>query len=314
MILATVVETLAQVLGTILLSPLYAGIMERLKATVEGRRGPSIFQPYYDITKLFKKEFLLPGNAGVLFIYGPYLVFSIYVIISFVIPVVYPRPVFLTPTVDFLGGALLFSLAAFIKVYEAMESSSNLVTLGVSRVLSFSYLGEATLFSVFIAVALITGTNNPYVTMEFVQSLGNYLLLPHISATVAFFMLWLFETGRLPLESSGLAEMGIIDDSLIYEYSGSRLSLLKWGSYMKSYLLGSVFLNVFMLPWGLLTGPLGAVLDLGIMFAKWIFLIVLTVVIETSLAKFRLFKVQDFLTVALVLSIISLILTVIDNG
>jgi len=307
-------ETITQVLGVLLLSPLYAGILDRLKAVVEGRRGPSVLQPYYDLVKLSRKETLLPRNTGNIFLNGPYLVFSIYLLISFVIPVVYPRPVIFTPTVDFLGGALLFSLAGFIKVYEAMESSSNLVTLGVSRALSFSYLGEATLLTVFIAVALITGTNNPYVTMQYVQSLGHYLFLPHVSATVAFYMLWLFETGRLPLESSGMSEMGMIDDSLVYEYSGKGLMLLRWGSYIKSYLLGSVFLNVFLLPWGLLTGPLGVILDLGVMFLKWMVLILVTLVVETSLAKFRLFKVQDFLAVALVLSLISLILTVIGNG
>ncbi len=312
--IGTLVETLIQVSAVLALSPLYPGILERMKARMEGRRGPSIFQPYYDLLKLSKKEMTIPRNAGWLFVNGPYLVFSIYVLISFVIPVVYPEPIYLTPVVDFLGGALLFSLSGFLKVYESMESSSNLVTLGVSRNISFAYLGEATLLTVFIAVALVTGTNNPYITMEAIQSPTEYLFLPHITASVAFFMLWLYETGKLPLESSGMSEMGMIDGSLVYEYSGKGLMLLRWGSYVKSYLLGSVLLNVFLIPWGMQTGVLGAMADVGIMFLKWLVLLVITVVIETSLAKFRLFKIQDFLIVALVLSVFSVILTVTLNG
>ncbi|MEM4912529.1 MAG: formate hydrogenlyase, partial [Metallosphaera sp.] len=86
------------------------------------------------------------------------------------------------------------------------------------------------------------------------------------------------------------------------------------GSYLKSYLLGSVLLNVFLIPWGMQTGVLGAVADLGIMFLKWLLLLFIVLVIETSLAKFRLFKVQDFLMVALVLSTLSIVLTVTLNG
>ncbi|BCS93899.1 respiratory chain complex I subunit 1 family protein [Metallosphaera javensis (ex Sakai et al. 2022)] len=310
----TLIETLVQVSAVLGLAPLYPGILERMKAIVEGRRGPSIFQPYYDLIKLSRKEMTIPRNAGWLFVNGPYLVFSVYVLISFVIPVVYPRPLYLTPVVDFLGGALLFSLAGFLKIYESMESSSNLVTLGVSRNISFAYLGEATLLTVFMAVALVTGTNNPYVTLETIQSPTEYLFLPHVTASVAFFMLWLYETGKLPLESSGMSEMGMIDDSLVYEYSGKGLMLLKWGGYVKSYLLGSVLLNVFLIPWGMQTGILGAIEDVGIMFLKWLILLGVTLVIETSLAKFRLFKIQDFLIVALVLSAFSIILTVTLNG
>lgn len=61
------------------------------------------------------------------------------------------------------------------------------------------------------------------------------------------------------------------------------------------------------------TGVLGAMADVGVMFLKWLVLLVITVVIETSLMKFRLFKIQDFLIVALVLSVFSVILTVTLN-
>jgi formate hydrogenlyase subunit 4 len=124
-------------------------------------------------------------------------------------------------------------------------------------------------------------------------------------------MLWLFETGKLPAESSGLSEMGMIDDALLYEYSGKLLGILKWGSYVKQYLLGSVLLNVFLFPWLLQTGPLGALLDVFIMFLKWLLLILISVIINTTLAKLRLFKVQDFLAVSFILSVFSLIVTVL---
>lgn len=307
-----IVETLVQVLGVVFLAPLVQGIHEKLSAMVMGRRGPSVLQPYYDIFKLLRKETVVPENASALFLYSPYVVFGTYLLLSFVIPVVYPEPVLFTPTVDFLGGALLFSLASFLKSLAALETGSNFVALGVSRALSFAFLSEATLITVFFGVAFITGTNNPYVTLQYVSSgLEHYLQLDHVLISVSFFMLWLFETGKLPVESSGLHEFGMIDDALTYEYSGKLLAILKWGSYMKQYLLGSVLLNVFLFPWFLQVGPLGALIDLGVMLGKWSVLIVVSVVINTTLAKLRLFKIQDFLAVALLLAFLSLVVTLL---
>jgi formate hydrogenlyase subunit 4 len=306
-----ILEAVIQVLGALLLSPLYAGILEKLKGRVSLRNSQSILQPYYDILKFLKKETVVPFTSSAIFIYAPYLTLSVYILISFVVPVVYPRPVFLTPTVDFLGGALLFSLAGFIKIISSMDSKSNYVALGVSRINSFSYLSEATLITVFLAVALSTGTNNPYVESAFAMNPGNYLALDHLFASVSFFLLWLFESGKLPLESQGVSEMGMVDEALTFEYSGKPLGLLKWGGYLKSYLLGSVLLNVFILPWGGFLGVDGALADVGVMFIKWCLLIFVVLVTETSLAKLRLFKIQDHLAVAFVLSIFALLFSVI---
>ncbi|MEM3656279.1 MAG: respiratory chain complex I subunit 1 family protein [Thermoprotei archaeon] len=309
--ISQIVEAVIQVLGAVLLAPLYAGILDKLKGVVSLRRSQSVLQPYYDIFKLLKKETVVPYGASLLFVYAPYYTFAVYILISFVIPVVYPKPVFLTPTVDFLGGALLFSLVGFVKIISAMDSKSNYVALGVSRAASFGFLGEATLITVFFAVALSTGTNNPYVESVFASNPSNYLAIDHLLATVSFFLLWLFETGKLPVESQGLSEMGMIDDSLTYEHSGKPLALLKWGSYLKAYLLGSVWLNVFLLPWGGQLGVFGALVDIPVMFAKWMVLVAVVLVLETSLAKLRLFKVQDHLALAFVLSIFSLLFSVI---
>ncbi len=303
-------ETISQVLFTLLMAPLFSGIMVKLKANVESRKGPSIFQPYFDLIKLFKKEILIPSTSGIFFKIGPYLSFSIYLFISFLIPVLIPTPVIFTASADFLGGALLFSTASFIKVLAAFDSGSNYAKLGASRIMSFNFLAEGTLITVFFAVSILTGTNNPYTTIELLTSnpLSDLSLL-HLFSLIAFFMLFLFETGKIPLESKGVQELGMIDSSLNFEYSGKLLALNEWGSYMKQYLLGSVLLNVFLFPWGLFSGVPFFLIDIPIMFLKWMVLIIIITVIETSLAKLRLFRIIDYLTVAFTFSVLFLILT-----
>ncbi|MCL5666116.1 MAG: NADH-quinone oxidoreductase subunit H, partial [Candidatus Thermoplasmatota archaeon] len=157
-------ETITQLLFVILVSPLFAGIMAKFKSRVESRKGQSIFQPYYDIAKYMRKETLIPAGSSGLFLYLPYISFGVYCLIALIIPVLIPAPIYFTASADFLGGAILFTLAGFLKMVAAIDTRNNFSAMGVSRIMSFTFLGEGTLITVFFAVSLITGTNNPYVT------------------------------------------------------------------------------------------------------------------------------------------------------
>ncbi len=301
-------ETVTQYFFVLLAAPLFAGIFSKLKSRIESREGPSVLQPYFDIAKLFRKETLIPDTSGILFRYVPYVAFGVYSLIAIIVPVLMPTPIFFTASADFLGGAILFSLAAFLKMTAAMNSGSNYSAMGVSRLISFNFLAEGTLITVFFGVSLITATNNPYVTLQYTAShpIGD-LSLVHIFSTLAFFMLFLYETGKIPLESEGLQELGMIDGGLNFEYSGKLLAINKWTSYMKQYLLGSIFLNVFFVPWGLHTGFPLFLLNMPVMFLKWMLLISIVLVIETTLAKLRLFRILDYLATAFTFSVLFLI-------
>ena len=82
---------------------------------------------------------------------------------------------------------------------------------------------------------------------------------------------------------------------------------------MKQYLLGSVLLNVFLFPWFMQNSVLGAIEDIPIMIAKWIFLILIVIFIEQSLAKVRLFKIADYLAVSFTLAIFSVVIFVLGG-
>ncbi|MHB8361518.1 MAG: respiratory chain complex I subunit 1 family protein [Thermoplasmataceae archaeon] len=309
-----IIETAIQVSGVIFLSPLVQGIYENLKAKTESRKGPRILQPYYDLYKYLRKERNTSNVGGGIYKHAPYLVFSILFTISFVIPVVIPNPTDFAPMVDFLGGAMLFSLASVVLILAALDSGSNYAALGAGRSATFSALAEPTLILVFFAVAIQTGTNNPYIAnVSIASSTTTYLSLTHILSMFAFFMIFLFETGKLPLESSGMSEMGMIDEGRTYEYGGKDLFLLKESSWMKQYLLGSVLLNVFLFPWFMQQSLIGSLLDIPIMIGKWIILIIIVIFIEQSLAKVRLFKIADYLAVSFALSIFSVVIFVLGG-
>jgi len=305
---ATQIVNVLQAATVLLLSPLIAGIAYRFKAWTESRTGPSIFQPYYDLAKYLRKETLRPANASAVFLVAPFVAFGAYLLISVVVPVITPYPIPFASTVDFLGGGLLFGLAGTVTLLAALDSGSNYAALGASRTVSFAAFAEPTLIIVFFAVAVITGTNNPYVTNNLLSSSTSAYLAPtHLLVTAAFFLLLLAETGKLPVESAGLMEFGMLEDGRIFEHSGRLLGLNRWNGWLKQFLLYSVFVNVFAIPWGMNAAPTvaGAIENIGVLLVKLLFLVGVIVLVEATVAKVRLFKIRDFLALSFSLAVLA---------
>jgi formate hydrogenlyase subunit 4 len=301
----------------VILSPLVAGIINRLKAMIESRHGPSIFQLYFDLSKLFKKEVVVPERSTAIFLLVPFVSFSAYLVIALVVPIVTPYPLPYGILLDLLGGALMFGFAGIMTIIAALDARTNYTAMGASRSVSFTALAEPTLIMVFFAVATITGTNNPYVTNNVLATSPSwYLSATHLLVMGAFFMLLLFETGRLPVESSGLMEFGMLDDARLMEHSGKLLALSRWGGYMKQFMLMSVFLNVFVLPWWMSSEMtiLGALYSVGTLFLKLLVLIGIIVITEESLAKLRLFKILDFLAISFSLGLLAVVAFFLVGG
>ena len=299
---------LLQALTVLLLAPFVAGASARVKAWTESRRGPSVLQPYRDLRKYLRKETLVPEGASRLFLWAPPVAFGTYLLIAVVVPIITPYPIPFAPTVDFLGGGLLFGLAGTLTLLAALDAGSNYTALGASRTVSFAALAEPTLIMVFFAVAVITGTNNPYVTNNLLaSSAAAYLSPTHLLVTAAFFLLLLAETGKLPVESAGLMELGMLEEGRTFENSGPILGLARWNGWMKQILLYSVFLNVFLLPWGMVAAPsvLAAVENVGVLVGKLLLLVTVVGLLEATVAKVRLFKIRDFLALSFSLAVLS---------
>ena len=68
----------------------------------------------------------------------------------------------------------------------------------------------------------------------------------HLLASAALFMVILFETARIPVEThTGTIEFGMIEEARSFEHSGPYLALLKWGSAAKQLIFYTILLNVF---------------------------------------------------------------------
>ena len=77
-----------QFLIIVFLSPLLNGIIKKIKAYMQGRIGPGIFQPYYDLIRLFRKDMVVSVVASWIFKATPYIVMTSVIAASMLVPVI----------------------------------------------------------------------------------------------------------------------------------------------------------------------------------------------------------------------------------
>jgi formate hydrogenlyase subunit 4/hydrogenase-4 membrane subunit HyfE len=307
-----------QVVTVLAAAPLISGLIARAEAIVQQRNGPRVLQPYYDIAKLLSKETVLPAPAGPLFRAAPYISFAGYATVPLLIPVLTSFGLPLGYMGDILGGGLILGMAGFAISIAAVDSGSPYAQLGSSRLRTFGALNEPTVIFVIFVVALTTHTDLPYVMGATLRSSAVEVVRPsHLLVIAAFFMLILNETGRIPIGShGGTLEFGQIEEGRITEHSGPGLGFLRWGSSVKQLVLYTIFANVLVAPWGLAaTGSLGSVLvAIALLIGKALAIGAGVVVIETSFAKLRLYKIPEFTVASFMLAVLGVVIFLFQPG
>lgn len=299
-------------------SPGISGIIARVEARLQGRIGPRILQPYYDLAKLFRKEALAPEGSGPFFLLAPIFSFACYLTVPMLIPVLTSYPLPLGYMGDILGGGFILALASFVVAVAAAETGSPYAQLASSRAKTFGAITEPVVLLVVFSVALVTTTDLPYVLGATVRSGPDQIVRPaHLLASAALFMVILFETGRIPVEThTGTIEFGMIEEGRSFEHSGPYLALLRWGSAAKQLVLYTILIDVFIAPWGLSSTTRVDQVGLAILafLGKCVVLGCVVAVIDDSFAKLRLFKITEFVAAAFLLAVLGVFTLYLGGG
>jgi formate hydrogenlyase subunit 4 len=184
---------------------------------------------------------------------APFVAFACYLTVSVIVPVITRDPLPLAFLADLIGGAFVLALASFVISLAGLDTASPYGGLGASRASWIGSMAEPALILVFFTVGAVSASDNPYLMNHAIAGSPYALVLPtHLLGLLAFFMIVLVENGRIPIESPGVTtEITMIEEGRVLEYSGREYALVKWGSWMKFFLLSSIFMNVFVIPWGL---------------------------------------------------------------
>ncbi|HME10621.1 MAG TPA: respiratory chain complex I subunit 1 family protein [Bryobacteraceae bacterium] len=302
---------LAQAALVLFLSPLITGFSRTLKARLQMRRGPGILQPYRDLRKLLQKGMVIPDTASWIFTFTPYVLFAATLLACLLIPTISAQA-----PLSLFGGALavvyLLALGRFFLALGGLDTGSPFGGLGSSREMTISAIAEPALMLAVFTVAIGAGsTNLSTVAQSALRQSWQFLAPSQMLAFAALFIVLIAETGRIPVDNPAThLELTMIHEAMILEYSGPYLALIEWSAAMKQLALMTLLVNVFF-PFGLSTGwwQLGTLVSLVLFAAKLMLLAAAVVLVETSNAKLRIFRVPELLAVAFVLSALALIST-----
>jgi formate hydrogenlyase subunit 4 len=298
-----------QALLILLLAPLVSGVIKKLKARLQMRRGASVWQPFYDLTKLFRKGMAISEQASWIFRVTPYVIFLTTLVVGLLVPTIAADV-----PLSLMGGVLaviyLLALGRFFLALAGLDTGSAFGGMGSSREMTISALAEPAMMLSIFTVAIVAGSTNLGEMARVAASQPWRALNPsQILACTAMFLVLLAETGRIPVDNPAThLELTMIHEAMILEYSGPYLALIEWAASMKQLVLMTLLINVFF-PFGLsVDGTLASLaVALGWYLAKLLGLAVAVVLVETTNAKLRLFRVPDLLSTGFMLALLALV-------
>lgn len=289
-----------QCLIIIVLAPLLTGIMRKTKAITQKRTGSSIFQTYFELMKLVRKDEVISEESSWIFRFAPWIIFTSTLVVAFFVPII-------TVSSPFgLGGDIilivgLLGLSRFFLMLAGLDVSSAFGGIGVSREMMISSLTEPALFLVLFNVAVTFGATNIETIVSHAAESSIMISASLLFSLFGFFIIVMAETGKLPFDNPAThLELTMVHEALILEYSGKRLALIELSQSIKQLLLLSLLIGIF-IPWGLsaVFSVPAIIVGLLVFLLKMISLGIIIAYIESKVAKWRLFRIPDLIFLSL---------------
>jgi len=316
--MALIVELAVQGLQMLLVlavAPFVLGFTRKLKARLLRRRGPPIIQPYRDLLRLSRKEVVLAENASWLFRSAPYMIFATTWVAAALVPT-FATGLYFSWSADLIAITALLGSARLFLALAGMDVGTSFGGIGASREMMFASLAEPAMLMIAFTVALVAGSTQLSHVAAFMQSHAGLRVSLGL-ALVGLIIVSIAENARIPVDNPAThLELTMVHEAMVLEYSGRHIALIEMAAALKLVLYISLIACIF-LPWGIATngdGPVAYALGVTAYVGKLMASSVLLVVFETSIAKMRVFRVPEFLGIALMLGLLGTLLLFVSRS
>lgn len=297
-------QSLLPLLTAVAFAPLLQGVISRTKAIAVGRVGQPLLQPYHDLVKLFRKGSVYSQTTTWVFRLGPVVGLASMICATALLPLgAFPA---LAPFAgDLLMMAYLLAMVRFVTVLAALDTGSSFEAMGASREVTFSALAELALFLGLAALARQTGSLSLTSILGAISGSTWKSAAPALGLTIgAMMVVFLTENARIPVDDPTThLELTMIHEVMVLDHSGPDLAMIQYATALKMWVLGAIIVAIA-LPWH--SGK--SFFDLIAAIAGMLAIALVTGVIESSMARFRLLRVTQLLVAAIVLSGLALAL------
>lgn len=313
-LLAAVVAQLLHIALMLAAAPGLVGLTRVIEARLLGRVGPSARQPYRDLMRLLRKQPVVAEGASQLFVTAPLVCFAAVATAAFLVPS-FASGMATAPVADLLVIAGLLALSRAVLVLAAMDAGVAFGGIGASREMAYASLAEPALLLVIFVLGLLAGTTN-------IDGIATLLRESSVRVSLGFALvstvaIAVAETGRVPIGGSTVqAELGMTHEGMLLEYSGRHLALLDYAAALKLLLWLTLIATIYA-PYGM--APAGSgLLAWGIGLAAWAGKVLVLAIglglLEATISRMRIFRVPQFLGIALLLGLLAAVLVFAAQG
>lgn len=239
----------------IIISPILIGWMNWLKACRQGRRRKIsyVLQPYWDLHKLFTVPAVQPRSASWIFRVTPSIVFVIYALLAFSVPV-FSDPLL---AIDLITIIYLLGLARFILSLAGWDTGASFGPMGSNRSMFIHTLTEMGLIFVLATLMLRWNCLDPAkIILEHNKIINNLLQgnsdsdalldLSLVFLPIALGTILLIELERIPVSNpDSHLELTMSQQAIILEFAGRDLSLITLSEMIKLGFLFALFVDLF---------------------------------------------------------------------
>jgi formate hydrogenlyase subunit 4 len=298
---------IAQAAAILALAPLLKTVIKKMKALLQNRQGPPLFQGYYDLAKLFGKVPVRSETASWIYVAGPRTYFAAAVAATTLVPTIYAAA-----PLEAAGGILLLvgtlALGRFALATAALDTGSPFGGMGASRDMTIAALAEPALMLGLFTSALAAGSLNLGELVRGTLARGMSLHPSDLLAFAGLFIIVIAETGRIPVDNPAThLELTMIHEAMVLEYAGPDLALVEWASAVKDVMYLTLLADLFF-PFGMARAAAPA--PLAVAGAAWtgkmLLLAVAVTITESTNAKLRLFRVPELISTSLGLAFLSM--------
>jgi formate hydrogenlyase subunit 4 len=291
----------------LLFAPLLLGIINRTKAMIAGRRGPPLFQLYWDIRKYLHRGAVYGDVTSWVFRLGPVVNLAALVTALLITPFGD-----IGSAVSFSGDVILLAgflaLSRFATVLSALDTGSSFEGMGASREVHFAALAEPAFFLALATLARVTGSLSLtpiYQALTVTIWLG---ALPALALVViTLLVLALVENTRIPVDDPTThLELTMIHEVMVLDHSGPDLAYIHYAAALKLWVLGLLLVGLAV---PVRSGNIW--LDGVTTFLGMALLAGVIGMIEAAMARYRLNHVPQFIVGAATLSAVAFILILV---
>ena len=290
------------------LIPIFDVILKNFKNVLNWRRLLNLFQTYYDLIKLFKKENFKSEFTSFISFLSPIVILSSALLFLFFIPTIN----FSINTNIFVLFHILWLWSVFLILY-ALDNATYFWWLWWAREAFVLAIVEPVTILLILWFIVVSWWNMDLISISKFISSNSWALFDFFLCLMAInlFAILLAENKRFPFDNpSTHLELTMIHEAMLLETTWPRLAILEISS--KIILIGFVNLIIFLL-WNN---------NYWISWNFWLFLLFLLKIIvilwfiwlfETLITKMRLFKYQNVFGFLLIFQVIIITFYLVKN-